>query len=316
MSGDREGRGPREGRAPSIRRRVHFAKSVVFASGAILVIGLSLGVWLLPEISGAPNVPSEPADAVEVSAVTRPANGDMWLPSGLELDEVQLAELSNLDAEEQRTWLTDYGAIPLGWRDIELTIKGNRSDPVRVTDVRPVSECSDLGNGSWVILSGPYGNQPDTTRMLLAADMPGEPPLLLDMEDRPESQMLDMEPDPNEGTPVFFEERNITLGKNEEQSLLLSVNSQNMLCSVNLELIMQGDNGKSTQLVFNEGQEVVVGPQNSGSFRLATMSIYAGGEMCHQYVKTSVEIIESNGGSLLNACGAGNLAFSHSQEFG
>lgn len=289
--------------------------------GALVLVGLSVFafVWLQPGITDDLQLSNKSSDPVKVTAAVRPANGDMWLPTNVKLDGEQVYKLNRMDSQEQRTWLTGQGASPLGWRDVELILESNRADPVQIIDIRPVSNCSELSQGSWVILKGPSGNLPDTTRMLIAADQPNERPQILNMEAYEPGSPLSVpgvEGFPLEADTDYFDNRPITLDPYEQEALYISLNSQNAMCAVNLEVTTLDGGEVRTQLVFEEGREPLVGPQNSGSYREHLDLIYMGGDMCRRYVETTFEIIESNGGDLMTACGPGNFAFNPYEEFG
>lgn len=73
------------------------------------------------------------------------------LPAGTLLSDAEMDQLASLSAPDQVDWLVENagGAVQYS-RELTLILRGNRADPVRITDLDVVGECGDPPSGAFV----------------------------------------------------------------------------------------------------------------------------------------------------------------------
>jgi hypothetical protein len=91
------------------------------------------------------------------------------------LSPAQLDSLNslNVNSSSYEQWFTRHGAIPVGDTIIDLVVKGNSVDPVRIINIQPVEKCSrPLTNA---LLYEPPAGADTFTRLALNLDEPLAP---------------------------------------------------------------------------------------------------------------------------------------------
>lgn len=239
----------------------------------VLVVGAAGGAltdWMQPRFSDALNVLTETGDPVRVMTTLRPRLGDMWLPAPAFLPPEHVEELRFTEPRGQAIELQKHGAVMFGDRVVELVLTGNRTGGVRITDLRPISDCSDFGAGTLLMLIPHGGGAPPTHRMMVNVEDADQAPLLYDASQ------------PGQPPTPFFDEKTITLDKNEEEFVLLDLQTDTQHCSFDLELTILDGQEQHTQRVFGEGNELSIAPQVWWQVEedMEIGAAYVGGEVC------------------------------------
>jgi hypothetical protein len=101
--------------------------------------------------------------------------------------------------------------------------------------------------------------------------------------DQPSPEALVYDPDDTSGTAhSYFDEQIIVLGKDEQQSVGLTLRS-NGVCSVNIRMTVMDGQEERTQWLFHEGEEVVVAGHGYNKGEGTVQHAYLGGEVSDTY---------------------------------
>ena len=235
----------------------------------LLALGAAIQSLLVPWLVDLWHKVTERGDAVEVIATSPEYVSDLWLPLNVHMDRARLDELNSMTPEDQYQWFRSQGGIPFGSRQVEVVLKGTRSEPVRITDIRPVAKCSDLETGAFVRLTPNMGGLPGNSLMMVNVERPDERPTWFDSEAfyKGESQ----------GSEYFFDGRHIEISKSDDESLVIRLDSQKSSCLVNLEMTILENDEYHKQMMLEEGQEILVGPRNFQYFEDQFVGMYLGG---------------------------------------
>ncbi|MUN62117.1 hypothetical protein GMA12_02980 [Kocuria sediminis] len=250
---------------------------LTFAGG---MVGGALEGRFGPDVQAAVNQHTRIGEPVVANPFVRPQSGDMWLPNAtLKPDDV--ADLAATEPNGQAVKLAQRGAVLFGDRKMELTLVGNRPDQVRVVDIRPESTCSDFGDGTLFQLVPHGGGVPSTERLFINVEDPNAPAMGFDPDVLNKPGGADGV-DLSKGTP-YFNNKSITLKRNEQQFLLVELRSETKWCSFDLVMTVEEANGeRMEQRVLGEGNEMTIAPDIWWMVedRLDTTESYMGGELC------------------------------------
>lgn len=238
-----------------------------------------------------PEPPKPGGDPLSAVVSLKPVPDDVSLPRTRTLSGQDLQSLSDLKPHEQAAWLEKQGGIPLGPRTLTMALKSNRSHVVRVTDIRPVSECEEPSRGSLVRTGlGGRGQVVDSTVILLyvgdpsrGAEVPGE----------------------GETAEPYFPGRTITLTGPEEEFLVLSLMpSETELCRSQIELtVVDGDTEVRQTITGPGGKKIPLLPyEEAEQFEADYSAVYLAGNICKRPVLASEDYFSD----VRAACGPGN----------
>lgn len=272
---------------------------IVWTMVAVMgIIGGGISTWAHPRISAALDEATETGNSVEVNYEVRPVVRNMWLPSERHLLYNEIEPLYGLGLLDQSKWWIDHGAIPVGWRDIEVDLRGNRHEQLRITDLRPVSDCEPVREGSLVTLNPPIGGTPTTTHIGLEVEDNSKPPTYFDYEAFARGEY--------EGPVNFFDAKTITLDQDEHEYFLIRLFTRDSICRVDMEMTIIEDGKRHTQMLLGKGNEITVGPSSDQPVRERMTGAYMGGQICEEYVMLPPEVMQMDYETL---CGPGNLIF-------
>ena len=125
--------------------------------GALLLtaLGAALTDVIKPTMTGIIERITETGEPIDIDTEARKMARAVSLPPGVQISADDLARLDALarldspDVQKQAEWLESRGGVAAGEHSLTVTITGNRSDPVRVTDIRDASECTPRSAEHW-----------------------------------------------------------------------------------------------------------------------------------------------------------------------
>lgn len=161
------------------------------------------------------------------------------LPEG-SLADSQLSELNSIEhvGTAQADWLVEHGAVANETVWISIAVSGNRTDGVRIVDVRPIQKCSDPYAGA-LFLYPPQGSE-TSLRLNFDLDQTNPTPTY-----RNES-----------GNVVsYFPDNTVSLKKGEQQVLTVAATTRKHACSFTLEMTILDGNRRVKQLVSDHNGE-------------------------------------------------------------
>ncbi|MFD1213998.1 hypothetical protein ACFQ36_18335 [Arthrobacter sp. GCM10027362] len=240
---------------------------MVLAAAAAALTG-----WLQPLFTGMTGTAPETGEPVTV-IVSSPERtwGDVSLPPDVKLSSQELERLGQMNVPDQAAWLEDRGGIIAGARRFLLTLKGNRQDPVRITDIRDVSKCSPPERGTLMRLIPATGGVVPSVQLGISVG-----------DTRSGAWTSDAT---GERRP-FFPERTITLGRGEEEQLLVELRptKPDLVCQPELEMTVTEDGRGHLQRIPAEGKLVPVMGYEDDSVERQYSAVYLGGRLCPKYV--------------------------------
>jgi len=144
--------------------------------------------------------------------------------------EAQITRLGRMEGQEGVAWLEDRGGASPYVVQIQLVIVGNRTQPVRIMNVKTKSECTDPHDG--ILFHNPPAGADDSE--IINFD--------LDKAD-PEAKFID----PRDGKEQpYFPARTISLTKGEQQVLLVHAKTDKHFCQFRLQLTVLDGSDTST----------------------------------------------------------------------
>ncbi|MGY6658583.1 phosphorylase family protein [Amycolatopsis sp. TRM77291] len=180
------------------------------------------------------------------------------LPSRLEMSTEQLDQFNNEvvpHSERYSAWITEHGAVPLGFGWTKVTVRNNATETVRITDLKVLKECTPALNGtlfSEYTQGGPSGTIP------LGFDLDAQKPIVKEMANTP-----------GKGAhPVgknYFTLNSIDIDPGGVQELTIAALSDRLSCSFRLQLVISTSAGTVTRDVDNNGKPFVVSAPASGN---------------------------------------------------
>ncbi|WP_140416339.1 hypothetical protein [Arthrobacter globiformis] len=273
-------------------------KPFVWAGTIILAaLATALTSWLQPRFTGAIDAITESGDPISITYALKPATTlyDVSLPAGRPLSDADIEHLNRMKPNDQVQWLEKNGGTPLGARTLTVTLKGNRTHLVRVTDIRPVSECTEPSRGSLMLTGLGRG----ATQQSLV--------LYLNVGD-PTKGAEYYSPETGEKVP-FFPQKTITLTNGEEEYLVINlVPSNGEHCHVQVEFAVTDGNKEVRRRVPHEGPISIMPASEAMDVSAAEQypKTYLGADFCKRIVELP-EGARKNGFIGEDACGPGNV---------
>ncbi|MGX1161058.1 hypothetical protein FBY31_0566 [Arthrobacter sp. SLBN-100] len=257
----------------------------------LAAIGAAITAWLQPRITDAIETVIESGDPISVVTSLKPSDGDVSLPASRSLSSADLERMNALEPAAQIAWLEENSGVPVGAREFTVTMKGNRSHLVRVTDIRPVSECEDPSRGTLVRTGWGRGAVPPSTILYLFVDDPAKP--------------VELYTPGAAQTEPFFPGRTITLSSPEEEEyvVLNLIPSRTKLCKVHVEMTVMDGEKEIKQRITD--QDIVLAPFEEAidpSRESAYEAVYLGGSICKKVVPAPEDYEQD----IKSACGPGN----------
>lgn len=196
------------------------------------------------------------------------------LPPGTSLSTEEAATVEQTNVRLQADWLEDRGGVVVGQRSLTVTITGKRSSPVRVTDIRDISECSPPQRGT-LVRFGDFRSYIDSSvRVGIFVGGPDE------------HAFLD---DPAAGArQPYFPDKTILLNKDEQHVLVIDLwLPAGMVCRPQLEMtVMDGDKALK-QNVVPEEQRIQIMQGDPAAMEREYPQVYLWGRICENLVSAA-----------------------------
>lgn len=269
------------------------------ALGGVLggIFGGAIEDVFRPDVAKAIHGYIENDEPVRIKNYEPTASGDMWLPSPASLSEQDLEEIAATDPVGHSVLLANKGAVLVGPLEVRVLLTGNRAGGVRITDLRPVSDCSRTNTGSLLVMAPPIGGTVTTHRMTINVENPNEPP----KEFVPANEIT-----PGTAGDNFFDKQHITLAEGEQEFFLIQLEAPTSLCSVDLEVTVLDGGEEHKQRLLGPGHEVKMVAANMYNQTQTVEHLYAGGDMCWKYVELPLSQVQGPWGR--DACGPNNFS--------
>jgi hypothetical protein len=119
--------------------------------GALIVaaLGTALTNAIQPLFDRGISAWTEGGEPVSVRIELQRRTEDVLLPAEVHLTDQDLQMLDGMRrVTEQVDWLESRGGVITGQRTLMITLRGERSGSVRITDIRDASECAPPDRGS------------------------------------------------------------------------------------------------------------------------------------------------------------------------
>jgi hypothetical protein len=263
-----------------------WARPLVWIGGVVVAaLGIAITNMLVPLFGNVLDDLTQRGDPVRVDLVKISDLGgrSYAFPGTVQFTGQQLNELNALPPEAQHAWLETKGGVSPGVMYVQLTLSGNRSEGVRILDLKPISQCSQPPYSGTLFESPPASLD---VSMLVA----------LHLDDPDPSAMYF--PLGATGERPYFLDNTILLQKDQQQVMVVQIETKKSLCSVGLELSVL-DSGKTVvQKIDNHGAPFRVTAELG---RTAWQQAYLGGSICPRYVPASASWLRGENG---NPCGA------------
>lgn len=251
---------------------------VMAAAGAVVLAALT--GWLSPPVQQWLQSMTDAPEPVRTTARELEAWHPLVLPDGEELSSQQLKILNALPPEGQRDRLKDLGAATNG-ETIYLTLTGQHTEPVRVTEIRPTTRCKDPYTQSVILLD-------DTMAAVEVAEY-----AYLQV-DEPHPTLRAVDESGNERD--YFPHKTIRLAKDETVNLEIVTFSESHYCEFTLEMTVVEKDETTVVRIDNNGQPFVRTPVFDAFDR-----VYIGGYICKQIAVSAGSVQKHR-----DACGPGN----------
>lgn len=244
--------------------------------GALLLtaLGASLTDVIKPLMTEIIERFTESGEPIDIHTEAMKTARAVSLPPGVQISPEDLARLEPLDVDKQAEWLESRGGVAVGSHSLTITITGNRSNPVRVTDIRDASECTEPNRGTLVRLGAPRFQIELSVQMVLSVG---------------EADSHAMLWDPEAGTSEpYFPNRTITLKKDEQHVLVIQLYPPpGLLCRPQLELTVIHRDKEYKQQVVPEDQRPGVMGEEPAEVEQEYSQVFLGGYICSKYVRVT-----------------------------
>lgn len=248
------------------------ANRVWGAVGAIILTALT--AWLAPPMTKVMQSLTDAKEPVGVRVDVEESWYPVALPAGMQLSEQELEYLNGLPPDDQRTYLRKLGGVHLqGDVAIRLTLTGQQTEGVRVTDIKHVGKCSVPPTDSVVVLAGGFGAIKLPTSMNLIVDKYPSRATYVD--------------ESGEGERDFFPTKTITLARGEQDVLVVNAVTRTHYCEFVLEMTVEEGTETIVQRIDHGGRAFVRTPLMPSGFD----RVYLGGYVCNHFVERPGEAL-------------------------
>ncbi len=218
---------------------------------------------------------------------------DVVLPPASTLSDAERDRLAGMSPEQQVAWLVENEAGTItGSRSVVLTLRGNRADPIRITDLRSIEACEPIARGTLIRMMTGRGAGVDSTRVNIDVGSGTADAYVVDQSGEPES---------------YFPDRTITLSRDEEMVVIVDLHpaAAGSSCMVELELTAWDGDVERLQRISDEDGPFRVVDWEPDTAEAEYDVVYLGGELCRNYVVAQPNWVMTDPDT---ACGPGNVA--------
>lgn len=282
----------KDSQAGSERPKPLWQKPLLWIAALIVAaLGTALTNVIQPILNRTITPLVEVGDPIWIKTELRNAMEDVTFPSGLTLSEQDVEMLGALNrTADQAAWLEKRGGIVAGKRTLVVTLRGERADPVRITDIRDASECAPVDRGTLFRLVTGRGATPQSIKLAIEVGNPTRDAFWVDAEK-------------GESKP-YFPERTITLRKDEEEVLVIDLYppQPEQACRVRLQMTVLERDGEHKQLIAPERLSVMDVEPYKADVESAYDLVYLSGWICQRVVPGQPSWYDQ----LTYPCGSGN----------
>ncbi|WP_423182498.1 hypothetical protein [Arthrobacter sp. NyZ413] len=270
---------------PTKKPKPLWARPIVWLGGVVVAaLGIAITNMLVPLFGTVLNNLTETGDPVRVDLVKISDVGgrSYAFPATAMFTSQDLDQLNAMAPEAQHAWLESKGGVSPGIMYVQLTLSGNRSEAVRILDLKPVSKCTQPPYSGTLFESPPafleasllvslHIDDPDPSAMYSPAGASTERPYFLD--------------------------NTILLAKDQQQVMVVQIDTRKSLCSVDLELSVLESGKTAVQKIDDHGAPFQVTAELA---RTSWQHVYLGGSICPRYVPASASWLS---GGTKDPCG-------------
>ncbi|WP_427007275.1 hypothetical protein [Pseudarthrobacter sp. H2] len=251
---------------PLWKRPVSWAVAIILAA-----LAASLTDVIKPIITAGINQITETGDPVAFRTEVHQGAGDVTLPPDASLSGEDLAALEPMRLQGQIESLKKRGAVVAGGQTLMVTLRGNRTDPVRVTDLRDASACTGLRRGTLLRMGAPMPYEDLSLRIgLQVGDSSSE-------AKQWDEKSLSFRP--------YFPDKTITLKKGEEQVINIDLYpAAGKVCRPQVQMTVIHRDQKRIQQLVPESQQVPLMASEPAEAEPRYSRVYIGGNFCRKFV--------------------------------
>jgi len=236
-------------RAASTSRRSWWKRPIAWFAG---IVGAAMTATAVAYLSGllqeAVHQIGETGTPVSVDRVVEFRNGALGssvvFARGRPFTDANLASLIRIDQNNgpsQVEWLESLGGVAPQTVYIELALRGNRTNAVRVTNINIVPECSSPLDGL-LFLNPPQGAD---NSIVIHFDLDKPNPVAVVGKALSTS---------HDGSDPYFPARTISLKENEQQVVIVSASTEKQYCRFFLDMtILDGDKSSTQRIGMPNG---------------------------------------------------------------
>jgi hypothetical protein len=246
MADDERGGGT-QGKREAAEKARPWQKPLVWLGGIVVAaLGVALTNVLVPEFGKGLSALTETGDPVEINTVSlaQGAGFYMVVPQDVPVLDADVAEVADQDG-----FFAAHGAVRAGWFEIKIAVRGNRSDKVRIMDIRPVKTCGTPLNGTY--FEFPSQGADMAIRVYLNLDLPN--PVAMDAPDW--EGAADPPPKP------YFASNTVSLAKDEQVIFNVGVSVDKLHCDFELEALILEGSTLHKQQITNHGYPFSITPR-------------------------------------------------------
>ena len=225
-----------------------FGTALIAAIAATLGAGIGTGILTATKGNSAPTGP--PIAIEQVSPIQPWQDYSFVMPGKLVLTSAQLAAMNRQLASSPSAysaWFLSHGGVIANKGIIGITVRGNASGPVTITDMQIVKHCSRPLTGGTLFYSPTSGAGPFSTAQI-GFDL-GQQVSIGQYIPAPSAGANSPGPGGN-----FFAKQVITLKPDEPQTLSAYVTAEDEYCSFTFQLHIATPKGPVTETISNNGK--------------------------------------------------------------
>ncbi len=168
--------------------------------------------------------------------------------TGTDLQAMNAASRSSVPGAYD-DWVRAHGGAADGYVNIKLILEGNRDQPIRILDMRPLKTCRDPYTGTLVY--SPSAGADDTVRVGMDLDQPVTVARALQS---------------GEWGGPYFQQKTVSLTRGEQQAFEITALTNRYYCEFTLQFTVLDGSQTITQVVSDHGKP----------FRVSAVAVAAG----------------------------------------
>lgn len=220
---------------------------------------------------------TETGAAVSVNSVNTfrsdATGSSVVFPAGTDFTTADLAELNA--EQDSVAWLEGRGGVAVGTVYIQIALSGNRSAPVRITDISVSPTCGKPLDG--LLFESPPAGADDSISVFFDLDDVDPTATLLGSDGKAEA---------------YFPARTISLAEGEQQLVLVTATTQKQFCEFTVDLtVLEGDSTVVQRISMPDDTPFMV---SASVPEREYESVYLGGVICPTWVKAGAAYFDGD----------------------